>query len=1754
MRRALPLVMLAITTRAPLAFAQQPQPTEPALGGLSTRASVVARAVEDYRAGRYGEAADVLAAYVHRHPAEHRVWRLLGDCYLKLRRWEDAVRAFEQALQHIGSDPSTAAAESSLALAKARADNAREFRRQLETHGDLMSDRAPDSAEWHMSFGAALERRGDREAAVTVYRYFLYNFREAAPVHLRLARLFRGLGRKGDAMREFSALVSAGGDDPAGWTEYIAMLVEEGKHDNALRVSHEAVARFGNAEKFRETLAILYHRNNQLPLAARQYAILRSCRSADGVGAELSKIPIAVERRLPVLAAQIERNPNDFEAAEELRRLYLALDRPDGAVKVYRRLTRLHPGHVGLMKRLAELYHRAGMNDEARGVYTALVNLTQGDLSVRLAYARLLGWIERYDESLAELRALSEIAPRDPRVPVYTAFTLLWMGSTHDALARFEEALARNPEDEGLIEQIQLLRGQYDELLPRRLRRYRLDPIDGNATLGLADLLQRMGDRDAAGRLYQEYMALAPDDNRARRSFARVLAENGEYVTAVQHYLHLLDRTKEKKDRILRELADIYLWGGFFLRARDTYRDLLSRNPADTYLLIGMGRACLWDGALHDAIYYFGLALASDPDNADARKEYDRARAAADIYWEEQTLDQCLDKKQSATDAVVRATHAAPDVIQVTGLGNLESLLGRAEKLYRAGKFDEVMLLYRAYVSRLPAEHPDLLRLGTVGRYLDRLRKSALKSVFDQTALCRVTDPVQLAPLTLRHEASYTDLIAGNERRLAGDPRDTDALLALAQLHYVLGKYSKSASYYARYVALDNSNPRIRLRLAMLYYESGRYVEAANMFEALSDHYTGRVCVDLYLANALFRSRKARGGAPDEVIRLYQKFLDSNPKAVWPLHAIGTMHAEEGDTENALDAFRRAMNRDPSNRQVIRAYITTLVDAGRMPQALDLLNRRFGGCKDQGLLMLLAQNIERLDQSKRDERGALPLVEECLRQQPELHKVRLALARSLAQAGRLDDAYRHFQAYLNYEPNNMGVILELVGLLNSARAYDRSLEVLDGALSRIPDEPYLMKLRADVIRWRGIDVDKHRDFIIRAYEQYYVTNRDRDDSVLLPLAAEYGARGDTEMMELFIARYRQNHPFDDEARFVHAMAYMRLERPKDAIPLLRAYLRASPDNVDAVAMLISALVKTGDARGVEIRKLLNHLRQMRTQGKMTSAQLLTFARLLRELGHIDESIGVFRQYAQSAPPDDPARFELAGTLVDRGDNDGALKALRELVSASPERLDYLLMLARAESASSNPDDRKEAVRHFERYLQFKPDDARARLDYARLLEKESDWPEADEQFRIILSSNPVDPEWKSAEIGLVRSLQAREDHQAAVKVAEDLVYRLPHDTDARLAYASALEASGRGDEAEAQYRVLKKTTTATAAESRAIAEASQRRVDRNYGPRLDVMLQLFGDTDHLIEWSGFVGAGYRFKNLRTYLGGKYKWAFVSQTEALFAVPVGGAPLVEVAREDSDAVHSLLVELNHKFSNAVQLGGHAGVDIRQEGPRLSPDLRLQLDWQLNETLDLSYALWYRMLYLDVRSKAVLEQPLDGFWHRPRLGFNAIPDRLRFEVAYQGGFLGDQNEFHGLYLSGIFSFQDPEGLKFGLLFDYLEYEDGSILYWDPHNGLHPRLLVGYKVHPTVTTTFNAEGTLGFFHEDARDPFVVNTTFGPQTFSAEAADVLTYTLLLEFIYQPHEALLLGVLYQYGRAGPGLASAFYQSHTIRGYLTILW
>jgi predicted Zn-dependent protease len=314
------------------------------------------------------------------------------------------------------------------------------------------------------------------------------------------------------------------------------------------------------------------------------------------------------------------------------------------------------------------------------------------------------------------------------------------------------------------------------------------------------------------------------------------------------------------------------------------------------------------------------------------------------------------------------------------------------------------------------------------------------------------------------------------------------------------------------------------------------------------------------------------GGA--KAIAVLQELLKASPNDARALYMLSSAQRTAGDDKGAEATARQVMALDPTNVAGLRALVAVLFDRYDYKQIVDVVTP-------------LLKEPSRA--KGREFEGAAVLIQLGIAQQ---------------QLAQFDAAIAAFTAAKTLTPDDPEVDAYLVQANLTARHFDRAEAVAREALSRDPDQPRMVRLRAQALLKGGKAAEanklledsvakqpKSREFLVGLADLY--ADQKRTDDALRLLAQARKAFGDDQALVMRVANVYEaggrfpeaekelralmaGDPLDADA--MNSLSYMLADhnlRLPEAVDLAQRAVKLEPGNPAYLDTLGWALFKQG---------------------------------------------------------------------------------------------------------------------------------------------------------------------------------------------------------------------------------------------------------------------------------------------------------------------------------------------------------------------------------------------------------------------------------------------------------------------------------------------------------------------------------------------------------------------------------------------------
>lgn len=724
-----------------------------------------------------------------------------------------------------------------------------------------------------------------------------------------------------------------------------------------------------------------------------------------------SELTALYERRLGAEPVQV----NPAESARILFRLGQVLEErcqnPDRAVECYRRAIQLEPSFRPPVRQLRRLH-------AARGQWEVALQLADVEGRTRMRpYERA--------EFLVEMGSL----------------WLRKVGDAEQAIAQFEHALAEVPDQEdalvGLARALEEL-GRLPEAAEtwqRVVERVR-GPDRAPALVARARLLEALGRGDKAPELYRAALQEDPRHREAVDALAELAAAGERWeelaslleqrfdlaAGAIRRAAIALDAGRLHLDR-LGDLAAARRW---FSRALELFPDDPSVHLALGEVERRAGRPDVQARHLERA-----LDLAEDDDGS-PEVLLQAARSSAESGDPEAALAQYrraaqqVPESRAALDCLDQALVGAGRDAERVDVLERRAALADAQPEQQAAALVELGRIHDEHIGDLHAArdayerarraHPARPGLAAaLDRVLVKLgdwegrRRLLEDAVASAPAAEQPELYVTLGEMLFEREGDSAAASRAFDRALALEPGSPRALAGLARVAAASGDEDSLLRTYEREVSIT----RDRERLAALAREIVRVCEARGSPERALPS------VEWWVRTAPGESAPLQElarlqeelGRTDELVETLQR-LDavlSGPERAGVRRRLGFLHAAEGWTSQAIDAWFGALELDPNDPRVLEALGHALAEENRHREQAEVLRHLAEQLPPAQRGRCLADLGRLLSEHLGDPVGAMAALERAIESGSDAPEVSERLEALLEQSGRHEDLLRRLE-------------------------------------------------------------------------------------------------------------------------------------------------------------------------------------------------------------------------------------------------------------------------------------------------------------------------------------------------------------------------------------------------------------------------------------------------------------------------------------------------------------------------------------------------------------------------------------------------------------------------------------------------------------------------------------------------------------------------------------------------------------------------
>jgi putative PEP-CTERM system TPR-repeat lipoprotein len=512
------------------------------------------------------------------------------------------------------------------------------------------------------------------------------------------------------------------------------------------------------------------------------------------------------------LARILKRQPENLQARKLLAATEMKLNNPKQAIELLDTGLSQAPQDAGLLALLGSAYMQHRDFDKGTEYLQKAAELAPdvSAIHTQLALSHLAtGELEQAETQLQKAVDLGQGLIQADVLLVYTHLQQREFDKAIAAAGKLVEKRPDDPMPHNLLGVAYMAKGNDPQARQEFEKTLKLKPDFAGATINLAQLDLKAGDKDAARRRYQELLAKDTGNLAALQGLINLAGQEGHPEEA----LRLLEKAWERNPnapRVGLALAGQYLQRGDSLKALNVLRSLDSANPNNPAIVFAQGQALLAAGKTDDALASFRRLVELQPQSPEP------------WLWIAQTQFQ-LKNTKAAAEAVNKSLAIK---------GDYEPALAFKTQLQLAdNRVEEALNSARTLQRQSPSKPVGYQLEGAV--YMQQKNYAKAVAAY-QTAYGKApSSPLALALANAQWESHDQEVALKTLRQwLTTDPQDVQARTQLGIYLELLKRQNEAITEYEQILQRTPDNVIVLNNLAGLYGNLGdargiKYAERA---------------------------------------------------------------------------------------------------------------------------------------------------------------------------------------------------------------------------------------------------------------------------------------------------------------------------------------------------------------------------------------------------------------------------------------------------------------------------------------------------------------------------------------------------------------------------------------------------------------------------------------------------------------------------------------------------------------------------------------------------------------------------------------------------------------------------------------------------------------------------------------------------------------------------------------------------------------
>ena len=390
-----------------------------------------------------------------------------------------------------------------------------------------------------------------------------------------------------------------------------------------------------------------------------------------------------------------------------------------------------------------------------------------------------------------------------------------------------------------------------------------------------------------------------------------------------------------------------------------------------------------------------------------------------------------------------------------------------------------------------------------------------------------------------------------------------------------------------------------------------------------------------------------------EAEEFHRRAVAASPRSAEILNNYGTHQWTAGQFDKAETSFAAALAAAPSYFNVLFNLGVMATYTGHYERAHEVLE---SALRQQPQNVDVLYRLAFVEEATRQWEPAVTRLAQAQKLDPRRADVQKLLAVTTTELGALDDASAAWDRYLKLEPNDDVARRERAYTAARMGKLEQAIAELDWYLSRHPDDPvgHYELAQAE----RTVDMVQALAQLDQALalKSDYMAARAARGSLYYQEGKPESALADLELVA--------SQPPDDAANLDRlGQTYQALDRPADAVRVLRRAAALTPENSATVLHFARALADGGQTE--ESKVVMDRFRQLGPeQKKNVPAGLVEYLSLTSGQRHADYRARV-EKAIHDHPEDPAAQVDYLKLMIEDGHADQVATAARRIAALKP---------------------------------------------------------------------------------------------------------------------------------------------------------------------------------------------------------------------------------------------------------------------------------------------------------------------------------------------------------------------------------------------------------------------------------------------------------------------------------------------------------